>query len=62
MRCVMRLALAAAALGAAAAKSPTGPINLTLYRVSPLAYPVCAPVLPLRSAACARGTAPDSRR
>ena len=58
LRCVMRLALAAAALGAAAAKSPTGPINLTLYRVSPLAYPVCAPVPPLRSAALRRGGEP----
>ena len=26
-------------LAAANAKSPTGPLNLTLYRVSPLAYP-----------------------
>eukprot|EP01043_Picozoa_sp_COSAG02_P078516 COSAG02_NODE_17716_length_985_cov_1.741535_1_plen_54_part_01 len=32
--------LTLAALGrGAAAKSPTGPLNLTLYRVSPLDYP-----------------------
>ena len=31
--------IALVALGGAAAKSPNGPINLTLYRVSPLDYP-----------------------
>ena len=31
--------IALVALEGAAAKSPNGPINLTLYRVSPLDYP-----------------------